>query len=116
VADLAFYGYDAFNVDTLGQSSNYTISGYSADQNRFCYMKARPNGELEVKCRNQDNIDAPVVDDLDNLKDTPELIDEAFTKYAPCTTGLRLGVNLTQSEAQFLCDDSGWSGEVSPYK
>ncbi|MBN1317256.1 MAG: hypothetical protein JXA42_17360 [Anaerolineales bacterium] len=116
VSDLAFYGYDAFDVDPLGQSSKYTISGYSATQKRFCYIQVRPNGEIQVKSRDQDSIDAPVVENLDTLKDTPELVNEAFAKYSPCNSELHLGINLTQSQVQFLCDESGWSGEVSPYK
>ena len=113
--DLAFYGYQAFDVDKDGRSSSYTISGYSAGQKRFCYISSRED-KVQLSCRDQDSIDEPLVEDLTKLKDSPEFVAEAFQKYAPCPDSLAVSVNLTQSEVQFLCTSGDWSGEVSPYK
>jgi hypothetical protein len=115
VADLAFFAYDASNVDAQGQSANYTITGYSPTQRRTCYHYTGANGELTLSCRDQESIAGPTVADLDTLKDSPDLVAEAFAKYEPCTTGLHLNINLSQSEAQMVCS-AKWSGEVSPFK
>ena len=58
----------------------------------------------------------PLVDDLNTLKDSPELMQEAVQTYTACPDGANLAVNLTQSEAQLLCSSNGWSGSISPYR
>ncbi|MHB1355859.1 MAG: hypothetical protein ACYCZF_07760 [Anaerolineae bacterium] len=116
VADLALYSYDAADVDDQGQSADYTIAGYSAAQKRFCYHYTPTKGELKLTCRDQETIDDPIVDDLDTLKDSPELVKEAVAKYTTCPSGLHLAINLTQGVAQLTCFKAKWSCEISPYK
>jgi hypothetical protein len=116
VGGLAFYGYQAFSVDSQGQSIHFTISGYSPAQKKFCYLNSDVN-DIQLHCRDQASIDAPIVSDLATLKGSPEMVREAFAKYAPCPDEkLNLAVNLTQAQAQFLCVAAHWSGEISPYK
>ena len=114
--NLAFFAYRAFDMDGQGLSAHYTVSGYSAADQRFCYLSVSKTGEFKLKCRDQESVDDPVVTNLDTLKDSPELVQDAAAKYAPCPGGFSLVVNLTQSSAQFLCGADNWSGEVSPYR
>jgi len=116
VDGLAFYGYQAFSVDSQGRSIHFTISGYSAARDKFCYLVSDVD-DIELHCRDQVGIDAPIVSDLTTLKSSPEMVREVFAKYTSCPDGkLNLAVNLTQAKAQFLCVEANWSGEISPYK
>lgn len=115
LSDVAFYGYEGLRVDQDGKTVQFTISGYSRGQKRFCYIRSEAKG-AELTCRDQATMTEPLVDDLGKLKDSPELVSEAFKKYTTCPSGVNVAVNLVQSKAQFLCSESKWSGDVSPYK
>jgi hypothetical protein len=113
--DLAFYGYEAFHIKEDGLAIHYMISGFSKTTQQFCSLQA-DEPEVELNCFVEEPPDEPLVEDMDTLKDSPELVQEAFQKYAPCPNGAGLSINLIQAEAQFICSEEMWSGDVSPYK
>jgi hypothetical protein len=113
--DLAFYGYQAFDIKEDGLAIHYTISGFSKTAQKFCYLQADEQ-EVELNCRDEATPDDPLVEDMNTLKDSPELVLEAFQKYAPCPNGVSMAIELIQAEAQFLCSEKMWSGDISPYK
>ena len=112
---LAFYRNQAFYVKEDGLAKKYTKSVYSKSGQKFCYLQADEQ-KVELTCRDEGTPDDPLVEDLNTLKDTPEMMQEAFQKYAPGPDGSNLAVNLTQSEAQFLCSSNKWSGSISPLR
>ena len=71
---------------------------------------------MEVNCREQASVNGPLVEDVNKLKDSSELLAEAVKKYAPCPAGASVAINLTQSKAQVVCSGSKWSADLSPYK
>ena len=115
LSDLAFYSYRDQAVDEGGKTANYTVSGYSKAQKRSCYFQA--NGKIvKVTCADQASASGPLVEDMNKLKDSSELLAEAAKKYPSCPGGVTLEINLTQSKAQVVCSGSKWSADLSPYK
>ena len=88
--DLAFYGYQAYHVKEDGLAKNYTISGYSKSSQKFCYLQADEQ-KVELTCRVEGTPDDPLVEDLSTLKDSPQMMLEAFHTLLPFTGWIQPG-------------------------
>ncbi len=116
-SDMEFYSYASYATDAQALSSNYLVSGYSVNAEKFCYITSDPGqGAVELTCRDQaDAPTDPMVGDLSVLKDGIDLVDEAFAMNKPCAEPFNFAINLTQRNAQFLCD-AVWSQDIDVYK
>jgi hypothetical protein len=115
-ADLSFYSYMSFDTNAQALSSDYMVSGYSASGQKSCYIESDPDqGVVELTCFDQQAQADSLVSDMSILKDGITLVNEAFAKNAPCAEPFNFSINLTQRNAQFLCDGI-WSQEIDLYK
>jgi len=111
--DLAFYSYDASNVDAAGLSALYTIAGFSASQGKLCTLTLNSGGG-RLSCASQSS--ASPLADISTLKDSPEMIQTAFKNNNPCPDSNMLTINLAEGKVEVDCYNQNWGFLSSPFK
>ncbi len=109
---LLFVGYAAVLIDPEGRSDDFTLSAYAPDQNVLYVLQATPS---RIRFYSLPGSEGQLAVPLDEIRDSPALVQDALAQSGVCRGDLSLGVNLPDDRADALCTQPRWAVKVSPY-
>ncbi len=98
--DLKLYSYNAFSINSEGQSNNFDIVGYSPAAKKNYWLRVDV-GEVELDEINNPDIEGITFYDIDSFKDSKELVSEAIEKVGKWDDEkCLLSIHLAKEEAE----------------
>jgi hypothetical protein len=109
---LLFVGYAAVLIDPEGRSDDYTLSAFAPDQDVLYVLQATPS---RIRFYSLPASEGQLAVPLDEIRDSPALVQDALAERGVCRGDLSLGVNLPDDRADALCTQPRWAVKISPY-
>jgi hypothetical protein len=106
VDDLKFYAYIAEDMDNTGKAYNYRLFGYSPTQDRLYAIGSNMDG---MNYSTQDNPPLDKYYDIDEIKDSPQIIEDAIKVKGGCSNVIRLTVSADNARAEIWCRSNEWA-------